>query len=94
MLFGDGFRATAAAHLSRAEGNNALSLWRTAVEAWGDQAYYGAKASWRLAQALAEQDPADPEIASLLARAEEVAVGLKASPLLEAVRATRDKTAL
>jgi tetratricopeptide (TPR) repeat protein len=94
MLFGDEFRATATADLSRAEGDNDPDLWRAAVEAWGDQAYYGAKARWRLAQALTEQGPTDPEIASLLAQAEEVAVELKANPLLEAVRATREKAAL
>ncbi len=93
-LFGDGLRSTAAADLSRAEGNSDPDLWRTAVEAWGDQAYYGAKARWRLAQALIETDPTDTEITALLVEAEEVAIELKAKPLLEAVRATREKAAL
>ena len=91
MLFGDGFRSTAAADLSRAEGDNDPDLWRTAVEAWGNQAYHGAKTRWRLAQALVAVDPTDPEIMPLLAEAEDVAVDLKASPLLEAARAARQK---
>lgn len=92
MLFRDGFRSTATADLSRAEGNDEPHLWRAAVEAWGDQAYYGAMARWRLAAALAEKEPSDPEVAKLLDQIQEVAEHLKAQPLLEAVAVTRKNT--
>jgi class 3 adenylate cyclase/tetratricopeptide (TPR) repeat protein len=86
------FRTHAKADLSRAEGHNDPELWRAAVDAWGDQAYYGAKARWRLAQALIEADPTDPAITALLDQAEDVAERLKAQPLLEAVATTRGNT--
>ena len=84
-----GFAATATADLARAHGQNDPDLWRAAVEAWGDVPYFEAKAKWRLAQALVEHDPSDPEAAALLSAAEGIAVGLKATPLLGAVAATR-----
>ena len=85
------FRRHAEADLSRAEGHNDPALWRAAVDAWGNQAYYGAKARWRLAQALIEADRTDPEITVLLDQVEEIAERLKARPLLEAVATTREK---
>ncbi len=85
MLFGNEFRSTATADLSRAEGDNDPHLWRVAVDAWGDQAYYGAKARWRLAQALAEADPANTEITELLDQSQNVAEHLNALPLREAL---------
>jgi hypothetical protein len=59
------------------------------IEAWSDVPYFEAKAEWRLAQALIEHDPTDPEAVTLLDEAEATAVGLKAKPLLEAVETTR-----
>ncbi len=91
MLFGNEFRSTATADLSTAEANNDSDLWRTAVEAWNDQRYYGAKAWWRLTQALIEVGPTDSEIAELLDAAAEVAKRLRARPLFGAVRRTRER---
>jgi class 3 adenylate cyclase len=90
MLFRDGFLSTAAADLSRAEGDNDPDLWRKAVDSWGDQAYYGAKARWRLARSLAESDAANPEITELLNEVQNVAERLEALPLLGAVAAARE----
>jgi class 3 adenylate cyclase/tetratricopeptide (TPR) repeat protein len=83
-----GFGLTAAADLGRAHGKNDPELWRAAILVWDDtdNCYNGAKSRWRLAEAIREHNPTDPEISALLATAEEVALGLKAKPLLEAVR--------
>ena len=93
LPFGTGFAATATADLARAEGNNSGELWRAAVGAWDNQVYYRAKAQWRLAQSLIETDPTDPEAIELLDAAQDVAEGLKAQPLLDAIGATREKAA-
>ena len=84
-----GFSATATADLARAHGRNDPDLWRASIEAWNDVPYYEAKAKWRLAQALIEHDPTDPEATTLLDDAAGIAVELKATPLLDAVAATR-----
>jgi len=84
-----GFGATAAADLARAGGTNDPDLWRAAIEAWSEMPYLEAKATWRLAQALIERDPSDPEAPTLLDDAERTAVRLKAMPLLDAVGETR-----
>lgn len=89
ILFRDGITATSAADLARAEGSASIDLWRVAVEAWGDQVYYGAKARWRLARALIEAGGAHDEAAALLDEAGAAADSLKARPLSEAVQATR-----
>ena len=83
-----GYASAAAADLGRAHGKNDPELWRVAIAAWDetDNVYRGAKSRWRLAQAIMKHDPADPEISTLLATAEEVALDLKAEPLLKAVR--------
>jgi hypothetical protein len=86
-------RASATADLARARGNNDPDLWRTAIETWADAPYWHAKSQWRLAESLTAHDPDDPEISSLLTDAENVAAGLGANPLLNAVRATREATA-
>lgn len=88
-----GAAATASADLTRAHEANDPALWRATIAAWSDVPYAEAKARWRLAQALLERDPADPEASELLADAEETATWLKANPLLEAVRATKRTTA-
>lgn len=88
-----GFAASATADLARARGQNDPDLWRAAVEAWSVVPYFEAKATWRLAQALIEHTPSDPEAASLLDDAERAAAGLKAEPLLEAVGKTRREIA-
>ena len=84
-----GFEATAAADLARAHGTNDPELWRVCIEKWCDVPYFEAKAKWRLAQALIEHDPSDPEAATLLDDAERTAARLKAIPLLDAVGETR-----
>jgi len=86
-------RASATAHLARAQGNNDPDLWRTAIETWADAPYWHAKSQWRLAESLTAHDPDDPEVSSLLTDAENVAAALGANPLLNAVRATREATA-
>jgi class 3 adenylate cyclase len=92
VLHGAALHATATADLARAEGKNSPDLWRLATDAWSDSPYFEAKAKWRLAQALAESDPTNAEIATLLDEAGEVARRLKARPLLEAIGATRENT--
>jgi hypothetical protein len=84
-----GFGLASAANLARAHGKNDPQLWRAAIQVWDERSndYYGAKARWRAAQAIAERDPTDPEITTLLAVARETAVRLGAKPLLEAVGA-------
>ena len=84
-----GFEAVASADLARVREKNDPDLWRASVEAWSDVPYYEAKAEWRLAHALLGNDPADPEATTLLDDAAGIAVELRATPLLEAVRATR-----
>ena len=84
-----GFAATATADLARVHGRNDPDLRRASIEAWSDVPYFEAKAMWRLAQALVEHDPTDPEATKLLDDAAGIAVGLKATPLLDAVAATR-----
>jgi hypothetical protein len=84
-----GFAASATADLARAHGQNNPDLWRAAVEAWSEVPYFEAKATWRLAQALVGLDPGVPEAVALLDDAERTAAGLKATPLLDAVRETR-----
>jgi len=93
LPFGTGFAATATADLARAEGNNSPELWRAAVGAWDNQIYYRAKAQWRLAQSLIETDPTDAEAIEHLDAAQDVAEGLKAQPLIDAIGATREKAA-
>lgn len=80
-------------NLARAQGQNDAELWQRAVDAWADQPYYGAKAQWRLGQALIESDPSNAEAVEYLDSAQKVAEGLKAQPLLDAIEATREKTA-
>jgi len=82
-------RAIGTADLARARGSNDPDLWRTAIETWADAPYWRAKCQWRLAQALIERDPADPEAVILLHEAERTAIGLGARPLVNAVGATR-----
>ena len=84
-----GLEATATADLARANGTNDPDLWRESVEAWGAVPYLEAKAKWRLAHALIDHDPNDPEALTLLDEAEATAVELKARPLLEAVTRAR-----
>jgi hypothetical protein len=86
-----GFGLTAAANLGRAHGENNPELWRAAIKAWddNDNCYRGAKCRWRLAEAIMKHDATDPEISALLAAAEDVALRLKARPLLAAIRRTR-----
>jgi hypothetical protein len=85
-----GFEAVATADLARVHERNDPDLWRASVEAWSDVPYSGAKAKWRLAQALIEHGPTDAEATTLLDDAAGIAVELKATPLLEAVKATRE----
>ena len=85
------FNAVSSANLARVKGRNDPGLWREAVDAWEDHPYYGAKAQWRLAQALIESDAYDAEAVEFLDSAQEVAQGLKAQPLLAAIEATREK---
>jgi hypothetical protein len=84
-----GFEAVATADLARAHGRINPDLWRASVQAWSDVPYYEAKAMWHRAHALLEDDPTDPEAATLLDDAAGIAVELRATPLLEAVRAAR-----
>ena len=84
-----GFEAVATADLARAPGRINTDLWRASVQAWSDVPYCEAKAMWRQAHALLEDDPTDPEATTLLDDAAGIAVGLKARPLLQAVAATR-----
>ncbi len=88
-LFSAELWATATADLARAGGENDPELWRKAVRAWGGQGYYEAKAKWRLAQALAETDPAHADIGPLLDSAAVVADRLRARPLSEAIHQAR-----
>jgi hypothetical protein len=81
--------ATSTADLARAEGDNSPTLWRTAIDAWEDGSYGQAKARWRLAEALVESDPDNPDIESNLDLAQDVAEGLGAQPLLSAIERTR-----
>jgi hypothetical protein len=82
----DRYAATAAADVARSRGDDASELWRSVIERWGDDHYMGAKAKWRLAEALLALDPANAESPLLLADAEATAVTLGAKPLLKAVR--------
>jgi DNA-binding SARP family transcriptional activator/tetratricopeptide (TPR) repeat protein len=86
-------QATSTADLARANGENSPALWRDAVEPWDDGSYGQAKARWRLAEALIETDPDNPDIESNLDLAQDVAQGLGAQPLLSAIEATRDHSA-
>jgi tetratricopeptide (TPR) repeat protein len=90
IAFAAQFRATADADYARAQGNNDPELWRKAVDAWVDHPYYRAKAQWRLAGALIEVDPTNPEALDLLDAAQRIAVELRAQPLLDAIAATRE----
>ena len=90
---GAGFNAIASANVARVQGRNDPGLWREAVDAWATHPYYGAKARWRLAQALIESDPGDAEAVEVLDSAQRVAEGMKAQPLLDAIEATREKVA-
>jgi hypothetical protein len=83
-------QTTSAADLARAKGENSAELWCDAIDAWGEGSYHQAKARWRLAEALTESDPDDPEIEPNLDLAQDVAQGLGAQPLLAAIEATRD----
>jgi hypothetical protein len=71
---------------ARSRGEDASDLWRSAIERWGDDHYMGAKAQWRLAEALLALDPLNAEASMLLADAASTAVTLGAKPLLNAVR--------
>ena len=82
-------QATSTANLARAKGHNSADLWRDAIDAWNEGSYHQAKARWRLAEALIETDPDNPDIESSLDLAQDVAQGLGAQPLLSAIEATR-----
>ena len=88
----EAFEATATADLARAQGANDPELWRIVVSKWDAETYGGAKARWRLAEALLPVDPPNAEISMLLSAAESTAVKLGAKPLLEAVRRTQSAT--
>jgi hypothetical protein len=81
--------ANPSSDLARAKGGNSITLWRDAIDAWEEGSYHQAKARWRLAGALVEGAPGDPDIESNLDLAQDVAKRLGARPLLAAIETTR-----